>query len=300
MKIYAKSTFEASHLYDKVVRKNNRLIELQLFEPLTNLTKHEVQKVLDVSKGNINIVHSSLAGGKASSLLDVLDTPHSHKFYNGLEFAERLRKIQKLKRIKFIVHSDVSEEYWKIIIKNTEFLKKWKILLAEYPYIDFLVENIMFIDRNDYGISGSGGAMFEAASQCDFMNNYFSCLRFESVLDITHALSSIRILNELKLNQESKEITLDTYFQKFKSTIGLIHLSNCIGFGYEKGKHGVGFDEDSKNELYKILNIYQKYNYRCPITIEVLENDYTDSISFEQTKDLITKYFSGDYNYEII
>ena len=43
----------------------------------------------------------------------------------------------------------------------------------------------------------------------------------------------------------------------------------------------------------KFTDIYKKYNYSCPITLEVREDDYIKNENYKATKLLVDKYIGG-------
>ena len=67
----------------------------------------------------------------------------------------------------------------------------------------------------------------------------------------------------------------------------MIHLSDAKGNGYGKGKHGALFNEDNKDKLKSILDLYHKYNYHCPVTLEVNETDYSICDNYKKTRETV-------------
>lgn len=66
----------------------------------------------------------------------------------------------------------------------------------------------------------------------------------------------------------------------------LIHLANVGDNGYGKNNHGIGFIQGKDLDLlYDIMKLYNKYEYNCPITIEVREEDYLNPINYLKTKE---------------
>jgi hypothetical protein len=101
---------------------------------------------------------------------------------------------------------------------------------------------------------------------------------------------SIRLLDYCK-----HPLTLENYFEWNKNTIGLIHLGNTINSGYGLGEHGAAYSTEEDIELLKeFIALYEKYEFSCPITIEVYEKDYSKCINYEETYNNLFNLYLGD------
>jgi hypothetical protein len=86
------------------------------------------------------------------------------------------------------------------------------------------------------------------------------------------------------------DLSMDNFFKANKDTAFLIHLASMRGTGYDKD-HCTPFD--NLQDCFNMLDIYTKYDYNCPITLEVREDDYIKNENYKATKLLVDKYIGG-------
>lgn len=95
------------------------------------------------------------------------------------------------------------------------------------------------------------------------------------VLDTCHALANVRLHN--LINRNINPITIIDYLEKSKDNLELIHLNNLSHFGEIELNHSTPFHPNGENykELELIFEFLIKNKYKNPITLEVLETDYS-------------------------
>lgn len=123
--------------------------------------------------------------------------------------------------------------------------------------------------------------------------------RIGSALDICHAMMTEKYLKVLLQAADIMElypisfvddINMEHFFQMNERICKLIHFNNSRGNGYRKN-HGVPFEK--VEEVEDILKLYEKYQYQCPLTLEIREDDYLDCKNYRKTKRLIEEVCTG-------
>lgn len=191
------------------------------------------------------------------------------------------------KKILVVIHIGYSLEYFNylnLLERTVNFLSKAQ---KEYPLVEFCFENIIPItfDRKINKINlKQGGFLFDTIDLVNYLKSK-GINNCGTVLDTCHALITLNYFNMLTPeNLPSPVSSLEEYFKQNKDVIKLIHLSSTEGLGYKKQTHGIPYTPDNKEELKEIIRLYNKYNYYCPITLEVLETDFIIANNYEMTK----------------
>lgn len=181
-----------------------------------------------------------------------------------------LNKLKYTNGLNFVFHSEKS-------LNNNELIKVANTLdrLHNDYGIEFLIENSSLIKTMGKGIGINRfykpkdipNVVENIRNLCDGDKSSM----VHSLLDITHAVSSIRIANELMYGQE---YCLEDYFKEFGSTMKTCHLANCKGYGVGKPYHGVGFQGDEDVLIY-YLGLIEKYcTHLDYLVIEMVEGNY--------------------------
>ena len=79
---------------------------------------------------------------------------------------------------------------------------------------------------------------------------------------------------------------LESFFAENQDTVKWMHLSNAKSHGWGSD-HGLPFTEDTIGHLRHILWLYKKYNYNCPVVLEVREDSYDDAKNYETTHKIL-------------
>ena len=83
------------------------------------------------------------------------------------------------------------------------------------------------------------------------------------------------------------EYTIEDYFQQNQKYCDLIHLAKKVGHGMTNETHGQPMSKEDKQLLTNYMNLYKKYDYSCPIVLEVKETDYLKCNGYRDTKELL-------------
>lgn len=86
---------------------------------------------------------------------------------------------------------------------------------------------------------------------------------------------------------QNLDYSMEHYFRANQGICRLIHFNDFAGNGYREN-HGTGFTSQEKVD--GILDLYQKYGYDCPLTLEIREEDYEDCVNYRGTKALVENW----------
>jgi len=287
MEILMKSALSAKELLArKKLSENN--IEIQLFK---NFYDEEISLVgyfnTIINSGlNISVIHTPLSAGEAVEINHFHEERKRNVFIKTCELSNMLG-ISLKKNILVVVHCGMNfkediNDFNKIKLIDDTLL----FTLNKYSNISIAVENIIPIMASPAGIYGRNGFLNDNCLYVDyFINRYGFKDRIGTVLDTCHALTTIKLLQYCKM-----PIKLDQFFDWNKEYIKLIHLANIGDNGYGENNHGIGFiDGEDLELLSEIMKLYLKYDYSCPITIEVIEKEYIKPVNYLRTKENLLK-----------
>ena len=168
-------------------------------------------------------------------------------------------------------------------------------LLFKYPYTEVAIENVSPIRKPYSGdLHLCNNFHFDNVIMAKELRKQLNTDRIGTVLDTCHAMIAekyISLIYEAIGDTEPADYTLDAYFKQNQEVIKLIHLSDMRGSGYGKGKHAIPFTENTLTRLQGILSLYYKYDYTCPITLEVEEMDLLNPKGFETNLQLLAEEF---------
>lgn len=247
---------------------------------------------------DIKIVHSPLNCGDAIDIEDLVYSETFNVFMHVCELAEEIGK-KNNSIIGVIVHTGMNMTD----LSANEYLRKYlvnafKSALESYPHIKLYIENVICISNGNVGnLHFRNGALptyldvikyfrKELGNGKEHTEDYYSN-RVSGVLDICHALTSIKMLRGCGIYTELEDYFAMVYDDN--RNIGLIHLAFVNNLGLNKDEHAIGYTEDTYNELEFVMKLYRKYNFNCPITIEVNEEDYTQYSNYKKTRELLDK-----------
>lgn len=310
MEIYAKSSFNNDLIAHKL-ELGADAIEIQLLGELFDANSGGVKNLTqafgaDVLQECINqpikAIHCPLGSyvGKTDSNLEDLDRNGDNKiFFEVCKLAE-LISVKHDWAVSVIIHMEINKSKLDTTTSLYNAVKEnIGYALYNYPHIKILIENVTPIrEFNNDTIELCSNFTF---SNCEFVRTLRSIYytdRIGTVLDTCHAEVSnqiISILNNYYYHGTKKiDYSLERYFEENADVIGLIHLSKTIGNGEGPTRHGQPFDDciEDKLHIQNIIKLYEKYQYSCPITLEVAETDYAISDGFERSN----KIFRGEIN----
>jgi len=297
MEIYAKSAFSIKNMIVKQ-QIGCDAIEVQLLDELFKIGGYNsIHQIFDLDQFKdmpISVIHSPILYGKRAIALEQLcDSKDLFLFYNIFELAEYFGKIQN-KDIIVIIHSETClkalSEIGNMlynIVKNVD-----KLLLM-FPHVKLAIENVTPLRNFDKGPQLCNNFYDDNVILVDYLKKELQTDRIGTVLDTCHAMISEKYISVLydALGEEKPDFSLDYYFDRNKEDIMLIHLADFKGNGYGSGNHGTPFED--KQKCFDILDLYKKYNYSCPITLEVCETDFLVSDNYRKQKLMVDEYLQG-------
>lgn len=301
IKVLAKSSMDFNQL-DSKVRIGCDGIEIQLLSELVNgrignyFTAKEVYNLDIIKTYDIYCVHApilSFYGLSDVNLEDMVDMEDfkllDQIFYIANEIGEYHNR-----RTIIIVHSEMSRDKliglgdtWKRVLNAVG------CMLFKYPYTELAIENITPL-RNAHRkpLHLSNNFWYDNIVMAKELRKQLYTNRVGTVLDICHAKITEMYMNKIYelLGDEPEDYSLDSYFERNKDYIKLIHLADMAGSGYGKGQHGIKIGEENRDTMKQFVELYNKYDYSCPVTLEVEETDFIVSEGYATTKKLIDEY----------
>ena len=283
MKILMKSGLsEKNFIVRKNLNENN--IELQLLKEFYSNKKALIEyfNMIVNSQLDISIIHTPLVDGEAVEIDDFYDKIKKDIFFKTCELANMVG-LKFNKNIMVIVHCAMNFNQDIINLNKIKIIDDVLVnALNKYHNISIAIENIIPLVNSYKGAYGRNGFLND---NCLYVNYFIDKYGFNdkigTVLDTCHALITIKLLEYCKIS-----LTLDKFFEWNNKNVMLVHLANVGDNGYGKNNHGIGFIEGKDLELlYDIVSLYNKYEYNCPITIEVREENYLNPLNYIKTKE---------------
>lgn len=277
-------------------------IELQLLAELVNgqVGKYfQAEDVYDLEQFkdyDIKVVHApilSFYGLSDVTLEDFVD--------EDMVFLEQVFKVAdyfgKLHNRKtlIVIHSETTVKLMKALGDIWgRAIKFLGYLLLKYPNTEIGIENVTPLRGiSTKPIQLCNNFKFDNVDMANTLRKELNTDRVGTVLDICHAKISKKYMDVIYQavgDIEPDNYDLEEYFKANKDVIKLIHLADFAGSGYGKGKHGIGIGPHNENSMKEFVELYNKYNYNCMITLEVEENNFLISDIYEMTKQTIDKY----------
>lgn len=275
MLILSKSGAALAQMQDRK-RKGTKWVEL-----------HLIETDIDTAEKRANIIHNMKEAGLE---VRIVHTPIDRKFkLEGLatEYGSKIiedncilaNEIGLLlgKDINVVIHHELDLETMKVWGIYDLVIKKLDYLLKTYPNITIDLENETVYEL----FGGAFGLRNNYSNQnvyvCEELRKDLRTDRIGLVLDICHALSSIRLLQHLVNEGICRPLDLyEDYFKEYSKYLNIIHLANARDYGYGDN-HGIGFYTDEDMELLKkIVGYIKEIKFEGKLTLEVQEKDYLD------------------------
>lgn len=295
--IYAKASLNMPEIQEKI-RCGCDAIELNLEEDFLLHGKNFLEyygRELFVAK-DIQVVH--IPSNQDKEMLS-LEWIFGHKDISVLEnvfsLAQYCSEVWS-HRVLIVIHSCMAMyDFMQYELLQERIIKELGILFYQYPQVDIAVENTILLE---FGKTGRfiprlcNGIYQDTSELVQWLREYFG-ERVGSVLDTCHAMMTEKYLKPLLEMAEIErifaapileDINMEHYFQMNQGICKLIHLNNSRENGY-KENHGTSFE--NIEEVKEILALYEKYQYQCPLTLEIREENYLDCCNFRKTKKLI-------------
>ena len=288
--IYAKSAIKINNIKCKHTIGCDG-IEIQLLSELKN---NEEINLKNFENLKIKAVHVPNIDMTADVLIDYISNEEYHKYIRETcqianYFGEKQEEL-----IIVIIHSEIDFEHlMKTKILYESIKENIRNLLSEFPYIKIGIENVLPIQiKPDKDLRTCNNFKSDNIKLINKLKEDIGTERLGAVLDTCHAMMSEKYILALfkELNIEPKEYSLNEFFKEYKDTCILIHLSDFKKNGFGKEHHGIQFSKNTKEKCFEILDLYKKYNYTCPITLEVAETDYLKCDGYKNTKEIVDSY----------
>ena len=284
MKLFAKCICNQDQYNDRVSKPHDG-IELQLLN--TDTYKTIEQFLTD----EVDVVHSPLALGVAHNKTRGLhpdypvDFPNTWKTHDYFINIVHSIATKQQRTIKYVMHIEQAYDIinWDGTIFDLVHYLRQKA--DQNPNIIFCLENTTY--------SFTEPVTHQLIAQDVNRSNVGTCLDICHAQEVVYAVSAIKGTDE-HVSGFPDVCSLENFFAMNRHHCKLIHLNQAVdvGTGYGRGKgHGYPFDGGKKDiTLIKmILGFYNTYEYKCPITIEVREDNHTDAKNYLMTYDAVQK-----------
>ena len=277
--IYCKSGLAKEQIQDRLSRDTDGL-ELQM---MFDNTLAELQSQW---RAEIKAVHPPLNARSDGLHVELpFDFAPSRPFhYRYLKLLDTLAGKED-RMLRYVLHVKQDKQTLVWTGQYRDFQEQLQIFAYTFQNITFCLENTGTDPRSPYAVSD---IVRDAANS-----------RIQTCIDICHLQYALRASELLKggvsvVNGFEPVLSIEEMFFRNKGQCGLIHLNRCgddprwaYGLG---GNHGIGFDAKNQEEmvlLKKIWELYQKFEYDCPITIEIQEESYDKAVNYSISRDAL-------------
>jgi hypothetical protein len=280
MEIYAKSKLN-QNIYDKV-RKGASAIEIHLDDDFMEANDYWDEKI--VNEVPIVAVHTPLIKGDDANIEIFKNRKTLIKTCN---FARRIAETQN-HSVMIICHLGTDPYLLKSLGAYDSLVFFMRDLVNTYECLTFAVENVTPFSTGDQNNLAFRTVAYDSYPR--FVKDV-GHERVGTCLDTCHAMMTERLLTNVSnylchdaetFGNNTLNCDMEAFFKANQDTIKWIHLSNSKSHGlYED--HGRPFEKEDADDLRKIMQLYKKYCYSCPITVEVREQDYADAVNYMTT-----------------
>lgn len=301
MKIYAKASLDINEIKEKI-RCGCDGIEYNLTEEfmLYGDSFQDYYSKDVFTAHNIEVVHVPYMENKQMMHMEHI---FQHKDYSAIRNVFRLAQYCAEiwdHRVLVVIHCGLSMyDFMEYELFRQTLESRLKVLLEEYPFVDMAIENVVNMEYKSNMEDPPrlcNGIFLDTVEIVRYLRDRFG-ERIGSVLDTCHAMMTEKymflLLKEADFYpKESEEIPIkidyriENYFRANKQICKLIHFNDFIGNGYQIN-HGTGFASQGKVDY--LLGLYRKYQYDCPLTLEIREEDYENCVNFRSTKMMIQR-----------
>lgn len=199
-------------------------------------------------------------------------------------------------RVMVVVHSCMAMyDFMQLELLQESIIDGLKILFSRYDQVDLAIENAVLLEvgKGDKFVLRLCNGIYQDTSELvKWLREYFGS-RVGSVLDTCHAMMTekyLRVLLEaadincIFSDSVVEDVNIEHFFQMNQEICNLIHFNSLQGNGYREN-HGIPFE--TLDEVEALLTLYEKYQFNCPLTLEVREDNYLDCRNYRKTKSLI-------------
>lgn len=303
MEIYAKASLELDEIKEKIACSCDG-IEYNLMDDFIKLGKDFLSNYDEeiFHTKDIKVVHAPRCENKEMMCIDRAFLKEDiSDVENVFRLAQYLGEYWKHPMI-VVIHCMISyQDFLEYELLHNRMVRELERLFEKYPLVDLAIENGVFME---FKLGESryprlyNGIYIDIPEIVEWLRERLGS-RIGSVLDICHAKMTEKylpaILRETEyydmIEQSHADVDIDYglehYFEINQGICKLIHLNDLYKNGYGVN-HGVGYEDSDRID--EVLSLYQKYQYTCPITIEIREDDYLDCKNYRKTKALVDEW----------
>lgn len=296
MLLYAKSALNKEQL-DRKVEIGCDGIEIQL---LSELVDGEIGKYKSAEEAfdlpsfkdyDVRVIHAPILSfyGMADVTLEDFVDDDIFLFEQVFKIAEYFGEVNN-RMTDIVVHSESTVEIMESI-GNTWSRATIYIgyLLFKYPHTRLLIENVTPNRGTLDKLTLTNNFLFDNIDMAKRLRKDLCTNRIGTVLDVCHALISMKYIGAMcdMLEIPRPDMSLESYMIKHQPTISLIHFAGMKGSGYGRGAHGTVPTEDLNHTF---VQLYNKHNYGCPVTLEVEETNFLVSGNYAEAYENIKRF----------
>lgn len=297
LSIYAKASLDMDEIREKI-RCGCDAIELNLEDDFLRYGKdflgHYGKEMLSMKE--IYVVHTPYNQDKEMINLEwIFGRKDSSLLEDVFALAQYCGKIWS-HRVTVVIHSCMAMyDFLQYELLQERIVEGLGTLFEKYDFVDLGIENTILMElgkKDKFQPRFCNGVYEDTHKLVQWLRNFFGD-RVGSVLDTCHAMMTEKYLKLLfeaadvgQMFSENvlKNINMEYFFQVNQGICKLIHFNSMCGNGY-RDKHGTAFE--SLDDVRELLELYAKYQYQCPLTLEIQEKDYLDCENYRKTKGMI-------------
>ena len=296
MEIYAKAALTMEQISVKQ-RIGCDGIEVQLLNELRGQQGYQdIEETFDLGilkKAPIRVIHAPIFSGVGDMTIEQMcDTTDEKLFYEVCRLASIAGRCSNT-IITIVVHSETYLDFVAGLGDTYARIRDHiRTALSRYDNIRFGIENVSPLRGIGKGSSLhlSNNFKFDNVEMCNKLREDIGSDRIGTVLDTCHAMLANKYITALYRevgDRPYEDLSMNAYFEANKDVAFLIHLCDISGSGYGKGRHGVPFTYATLDKCAGIINLYYKYGYTCPVTLEVEESDFSICDGYAKTLDVV-------------
>ena len=300
MEIYAKAALDARQIEVKQHIGCDG-IEIQLLGELLEKNPsgmyreaEETWNLSDFDRVPVKAVHAPLVSSFDLTLEKMTSTglfPPTI-LYNACKVAEHFGR-RNSGEIPVVVHTELAvDDDFTATGMYSEIRTMIDRALKTYPHVIICIENVTPLrGMSKCGLSLSNNFAGDNVFLVKALLKDLKTDRIGTVFDTCHAMIAAKYVNALcrGVGVLAPDLSLEHFIMTNRGVCKLIHLAGMKGSGYGGDNHGIPFSEQNEELCREILDLYQKYEYNCPVTLEVSEADYLTCDGYRVTKETVER-----------
>lgn len=260
------------------VRDGFKSVEIQLFGDFNDMNPVVLTELLmQFPTLNVSSIHTPILNDKEIEIEDLGDSNLKFPILKTLYLADVLAS-RYGHRMPVVVHAcsnmnrlqEAKDTLYRI-------LRELDVQLELFPNVDICIENTIPLIAKGTRYEMMNSFLYDNIELTEFFRDKLNTDRIYTVLDICHALTSIRFMQATETFTGIDSTTLEEYFKRSGDLIKIIHLNNVIDLGLKKGQHGVPFLKENENDVKLLSDITRYIETYCPqasIVMEICEDEY--------------------------